>query len=87
MYVVVVGKHNITQMESTQSTHELEKIYEHPEYNTVTKNNDLALLKMKERIKFTREVSPVCLPDSEDLLHYYDCKVTGWGMTRGECFF
>ena len=86
LYVVVVGEHNITKMESTQTTHELEKIYVHPEYNNVTNNNDLALLKMKKRIRFTREVSPVCLPDSDDPLNYYDCMVTGWGKSNGECF-
>ncbi|KAI0216120.1 Ovochymase-1 [Lamellibrachia satsuma] len=83
LYVAVVGEHNITTIESTQTTHELEKIYVHPEYNNVTNNNDLALLKMKKRIRFTREVSPVCLPDSDDPLNYYDCMVTGWGKSNG----
>ena len=46
-------------------------------YNDRTTNNDVALLKLKEKIdfkKFAGTVAPVCLPDLPR--KYYDKKVT-----------
>ena len=53
------------------------EIYESFSYNDRTTNNDVALLKLKERIdfkKFAGTVAPVCLPDLPR--KYYDKTVT-----------
>ena len=79
-YIVVVGEHNRDVDEGTETRHEVEQIVEHADYSVTTNDNDLALLKMKERIQFRREVSPACVAQVE----FYNCYVTGWGKTHGE---
>ena len=54
--------------DGAETVHGLESIYEHPQYNKVSSVNDLALLKVAEPIRFTREVMPACLAESVDKL-------------------
>ena len=86
LYWVVVGEHNREVNEGTETTHVVELIYEHPEYNKDTNDNDLALLKMKEPIRFNEHVGPVSI-DATPVLNDKDepvCYVTGWGSTHSK---
>ncbi|XP_037084134.1 trypsin-1-like isoform X2 [Pollicipes pollicipes] len=53
----------------------------HPEFNPKTFNNDIALVRMKESVSFSRIMRPVCLPRPG--YNYTGEKVTvvGWGRT------
>ena len=86
LYLVVVGDHNREVNEGTETTHAVELIYEHPQYNTDTNDNDLALLKMKEPIRFDKYVRPVSI-EGTPVLNDKDepvCYVTGWGDTHSK---
>lgn len=54
----------------------------HPDYK-VSKNgyvNDIALVKLKKKIKFSKAVSPVKLPEPSDIFSTSsDCWIIGWG--------
>ncbi|KAI0223467.1 Ovochymase-1 [Lamellibrachia satsuma] len=78
---VLVGEHNRSVLEGTESSFAIKQIYMHPYYNTNTKNNDIALIKIQGTFEFDLEVSSVCLPDS-DIAAGTDCVTTGWGETR-----
>ena len=82
-YKVVVGEHNRDEWEGTEVTHDVELVYEHHKYNSYTNDNDLALLKLKEPIRFNLQVAPLCL---EGTLRggKPKCFVTGWGSTHSE---
>ena len=85
-YWVVVGEHNRDVVEGTERTHLLELIHQHPDYNSYTNDNDLALLKMKEPIEFNRNVGPLTIEgtpivDDDGKL---SCYVTGWGSTHSK---
>uniref|UniRef100_A0A8C1XNX1 Zgc:171592 n=1 Tax=Cyprinus carpio TaxID=7962 RepID=A0A8C1XNX1_CYPCA len=54
----------------------------HPLYNSVTFNNDIALLKLSSPVTFTPSISPVCLaPSNTSILPGTRCFTTGWGRT------
>ena len=57
----------------------------HADYSPLTLDNDIALIKLAQPISFTTEVSPVCLPTTDNKPDKgMSCVVTGWGDTRGE---
>lgn len=51
----------------------------HNEYSTETKSNDIALIRVAQKIKFSDLIQPICLPHDE--LYRIDKRVlvTGWG--------
>ncbi|XP_056634742.1 phenoloxidase-activating factor 3-like isoform X1 [Diorhabda sublineata] len=60
----------------------IEKIIVHPEYNTKTFSNDIALIKLKGPITFNNEnIQPICLP-IETPLSLRSGIVSGWGVTE-----
>jgi len=84
MYVRL-GDHDLTDKgDATKAdTFQVDYYIQHTNYNDRTTNNDVALLKLKEKIdfkKFAGTVAPVCLPDLPR--KYYDKTVTvaGWGL-------
>ncbi|RWS22231.1 clotting factor B-like isoform X1, partial [Leptotrombidium deliense] len=56
---------------------EVEKIITHEKYrnNGKQKNNDIALLKLKDEIKFNDEMKPICLPN-ENMTEYENFNFT-----------
>ncbi|KAK2163000.1 hypothetical protein NP493_1488g00000 [Ridgeia piscesae] len=80
---IIVGKHNRSRTEGTESSFAIDKIVMHPRYSKYKfRNNDIALVRLKGSIKYRREVAPVCLPVT-DVSPGTVCVATGWGLTRG----
>lgn len=65
--------------EGREQTLDVEKIVSHPEHDRpVSRNNDLALVKLKRPAKMTKWVGTVCLPTKADYLHKdLNCYATG----------
>ncbi|XP_018412946.1 PREDICTED: transmembrane protease serine 2 [Nanorana parkeri] len=65
------------------SVYYVERIIAHPNYNTETKHNDIALMKLKTSITFTSTtIKPVCLPNAEmPWSNTQSCWISGWGYT------
>uniref|UniRef100_A0A8C2IFI1 chymotrypsin n=1 Tax=Cyprinus carpio TaxID=7962 RepID=A0A8C2IFI1_CYPCA len=58
------------------------QVITHPLYNSVTFNNDIALLKLSSPVTFTPRISPVCLASSDtSIVPGTRCFTTGWGQT------
>ncbi|KAI0236768.1 hypothetical protein LSAT2_012696 [Lamellibrachia satsuma] len=80
---IVVGEHNRTKPEGTESVWAIDRIFKHPNYNVGKRHtNDIALIRLKGSLEYRREVAPVCLPETE-ILPGTVCVATGWGRTRG----
>ena len=75
---VILGEHNIADSDFNRV--DVAEIINHPDYNSQTIDNDYAILRLKNPVNFTNEVSPACLP--ADLSATYAgvlATVTGWG--------
>uniref|UniRef100_A0A3Q2NW04 Zgc:100868 n=1 Tax=Fundulus heteroclitus TaxID=8078 RepID=A0A3Q2NW04_FUNHE len=56
------------------------QIINHPDYNSGTFNNDIALLKLSKPVNFTSYISPVCLAASNSTFSSgVNTWITGWG--------
>jgi secreted trypsin-like serine protease len=72
---VRVGQHSL--LESTPLLN-VSKIIKHSKYDTTSQFNDIALLKLKNPVQFTKNIQPVCLPPS-DLDDPKGLFAAGWG--------
>lgn len=55
----------------------LDKIVVHPKFNSVTLENDVALLRMVSPVDFTLNVAPLCIPESAENLVGKTAQVLG----------
>lgn len=58
-----------------------EKVIVHPDYDSKTLENDLALIKMKKPVPFRDDIQPVCMPRLGEDFTGLDGYATGWGLT------
>uniref|UniRef100_W5LV78 Peptidase S1 domain-containing protein n=1 Tax=Lepisosteus oculatus TaxID=7918 RepID=W5LV78_LEPOC len=60
----------------------LQQIIVHPDYDSSTNNNDIALLRLSSSVSFNNYIQPICLADrSSSFFTGTSCWVTGWGDT------
>lgn len=60
----------------------VQRVIAHPNYNKETKDNDIALMKLKTSLFFSSTIKPVCLPNA--VMPWSDtqsCWISGWGYT------
>jgi len=81
-FFVVVGEHDINVTSDVRKSHEVEKFEVHEEFYNPTLNNDIALIKVTPIIDFSDNVSPVCLPKTNDLYVHQKSLVAGWGRLQ-----
>ena len=75
---VVVGEHDVTRDDGQQSV-AVKRWLSHPDYNRRTLDSDLAILVLKQEVRFRAQVSPVCLPNPQTTYDSREALVTGWG--------
>lgn len=64
-------------------THTHTQVFKNSNYNSLTINNDITLLKLSTAASFSQTVSAVCLPSASDSFAAgTTCVTTGWGLTR-----
>jgi len=87
---VIVGEHNVCDGNPQGSPNEggklinVKKMTLHPDYNSRTIDNDIAVLELAEDITFTKKIKPACLPSSETKDYSgIASTVSGWGGTIG----
>ncbi|KFQ02222.1 Transmembrane protease serine 2, partial [Leptosomus discolor] len=60
--------------------YKVQQIISHPDYDTETKDNDVALMKLETPLSFTDTVRPVCLPNPGMMFQpNQQCWISGWG--------
>ncbi|XP_075287795.1 transmembrane protease serine 2 isoform X2 [Opisthocomus hoazin] len=60
--------------------YKVQQIISHSDYDTDSKDNDVALMKLETPLSFTDAVQPVCLPNSGMMFQSaQQCWISGWG--------
>ncbi|EAT37101.1 AAEL010867-PA [Aedes aegypti] len=59
--IVRLGEHNIDDDSDNQVDFEIESIERHPEYKFRASYHDIALIKLKENVRFSKVIRPACL--------------------------
>nr|CAI5836676.1 unnamed protein product [Callosobruchus analis] len=54
-------------------------ILRHPEYKAGSYHNDVAILYLREKLRFTKNIGPLCLSQTKEISPNSKCKLTGWG--------
>ncbi|XP_038565982.1 chymotrypsinogen B-like [Micropterus salmoides] len=68
---------------NTNAMYRTESQIKHPNYNTTTNDNDIALLKLSSPVNFTDYIRPVCLAAAGSVFNAgTTCWVTGWGKIQ-----
>ncbi|XP_037373957.1 chymotrypsinogen 2-like [Talpa occidentalis] len=81
-HLVVAGVFDKGSKKENVQVLRIAQVFRHPNYNTITLNNDITLLKLATPARFSKIVSPVCLPSAEDTFPAGAlCVTTGWGRT------
>jgi secreted trypsin-like serine protease len=53
----------------------------HPNYDSKTLENDLALIKLKRPVPYREDIQPICLPNLDEDFTGLDGYAVGWGLT------
>lgn len=59
-------------------------VVRHPDYRPGVLQNDLAVLVLQEKLRFTKNVGSLCLP-SPNQIPTQNCIATGWGKRILQC--
>jgi len=75
-----VGDHDISIATDTPfaALYKISKVIRHNNYNSITSNNDIALIQTTEPFKWKRTVGPTCLPF---IYAGYDSYFEGYSLT------
>ncbi|XP_064100706.1 trypsin-1-like [Macrobrachium nipponense] len=78
---VVIGEHNWATTSETNVTQKIKALFMivHPQYNSNTLDNDMALIKLASAVTFPADnkIAPVCLPDPGNAYANVNATVTG----------
>ncbi|CAG4982510.1 unnamed protein product [Parnassius apollo] len=79
---VNVGMHD--RLDASHSVFRVVNGVKHPSFtsNAVRDINDIAILTLDNRLKFSDKVRPICLPSEDMNFHDLALAVAGWGKTR-----
>ena len=79
-YFISVGllQHSMPSMKH----YEIKNIIVHEHYVRKHFHNDIAIVKTKTKMIFSRDVNAICLPKVVPI-EYHTCFVSGWGSTQG----
>lgn len=84
-YQVTVGDHHLQRVEKSQMEVEVEKIFLHRDYIDTKLTNNIALVKLHQKVELGRFVQTLCIPEKDDGDSAIPRKfgiATGWGVTQ-----
>ncbi|XP_069374179.1 serine protease 27 [Paralichthys olivaceus] len=80
---VSLGRQNLQGINPNEVSRSVARIILHPNYDSDSSNNDIALLRLSSPVKFTDFIRPVCLAASGSVFNNgTDSWVTGWGAVK-----
>ncbi|XP_069947479.1 uncharacterized protein [Cherax quadricarinatus] len=85
---VRLGEHDLAIREGPEIEYKVARTEIHPQYDSTTVDNDVALLQLPEAVASGPYIAPACLPDQGAGLPVGDtCTIIGWGKERNTHIF
>lgn len=82
-WTVSLGLQSLQGENPNKVSRNVAKIILHPNYDSETYDNDIALLRLSSPVRFTDYIRPVCLAASGSVFNNgTDSWVTGWGAVK-----
>jgi secreted trypsin-like serine protease len=83
---VVMGISSLAETISVSNLYGVAIVYQHPSYDSNLISNDIAVLKLSKSVTFSAQISPVCLPASNDSSIVYNKNLVaiGWGLNENQ---
>ncbi|KAL7396867.1 hypothetical protein ABVT39_012748 [Epinephelus coioides] len=79
---VVLGTHNLKKVDNDTIRYNV-KTCKHPSYESVSKGDDIMLLKLSKKARLNKRVQLIKLPKNEiKIKDKAKCRVAGWGYTK-----
>lgn len=80
---VILGRQSQEGSNPNEVSRTVAQIIPHPEYDNVSSDNDICLLKLSSPVTFTDYIMPVCLAAQGSMFNTDTINwVTGWGVTE-----
>ncbi|CAF2818015.1 unnamed protein product [Rotaria sp. Silwood2] len=80
-YLVYIGLHDINQPVYNEQQIVAENIFMHEQYNTLTSENDIAIIRLSKPVTISDKINVICLPGPEAHNANETVWVAGWGTT------
>ncbi|XP_063298884.1 mannan-binding lectin serine protease 1 isoform X2 [Pelobates fuscus] len=77
-FKVRLGKHRTWNKDDSEQVHTPQNIILHPDYNSTTFQNDIALIELSEKAFLNDYVMPICLPETQVQTDEHVI-ISGWG--------
>ncbi|XP_038051937.1 uncharacterized protein LOC119724795 isoform X2 [Patiria miniata] len=80
---IIFGDNDLDGTSSSRQKVDVERMIVHPGFSISRHDNDIALLKLRQRVRFDENVSPVCVEtEPYEVERYRECYIAGWGHTQ-----
>uniref|UniRef100_A0A672RP68 Transmembrane protease serine 9-like n=2 Tax=Sinocyclocheilus grahami TaxID=75366 RepID=A0A672RP68_SINGR len=81
--IVYLGRQTQEGANANEVSRNVSEIIKHPDYNSITEDNDITLLRLSSPVTFTDNIRPVCLASANSTFFKSTVSwVTGWGNIR-----
>ncbi|XP_007528593.2 transmembrane protease serine 12 [Erinaceus europaeus] len=82
----VIGTNNVDGHRSHSKTMKVKEIIVHPDFNSYTYLNDIAIFLLAKAVRYNDYIQPICLPFGvfQNLDQNTKCFISGWGRTKEE---
>jgi len=75
------GEQYLDEVSGHEQEHRALSIHRHPDYDSTTQQNDIALIELNGAFTWTDYVQPIALPEANSEVESGDMIVSGWGST------
>jgi len=79
IFELVIGEFDRSKNEGTEQRFKIAKLVDHKSFNSPSKANDIALIKLDRPVKYSKHAQKICLPKATDDFTGTVCTVAGWG--------
>jgi hypothetical protein len=79
---VRLGEHNLEEISPNERNFDVLEIHRHENYSRSTHANDIAVLTLSQRVQFSKQIFPICLPEEDIPLNDRIAFITGELFTQ-----